>query len=268
MYTSAVKPPTGIAADPALTAHGVDQARDMAAFLTTLNPPIEAVYSSPYYRCLQTITPFVDLVNGGSSAADFLAGGALMGARLTLIRPESGLSDWYGSAQFDQPRPAAPDVLKRMFPAYDEDYQSAVVPTIRGEDLDELHDRVAVALRAIIEQCDREGRKAVVLCTHAAVIIALGRVLTGAMPVNIAEEDFRAFTCGLSVFRRQARSDTAPKGQAIKEEDDQQYRASPDTAHGASAAVDWRDGRGVGGRWTCLANSDCSFLPGGEERGW
>lgn len=30
----------------------------------------------------------------------------------------------------------------------------------------------------------------------------------------------------------------------------------------------WKDGVGVGGGWTCEADSDCSFLQGGPERGW
>lgn len=30
----------------------------------------------------------------------------------------------------------------------------------------------------------------------------------------------------------------------------------------------WKRGVGVRGGWTCEVNSDCSFLSGGEERGW
>jgi len=32
--------------------------------------------------------------------------------------------------------------------------------------------------------------------------------------------------------------------------------------------INWRDGRGVAGGWTCEVNGDCSFLKNGEERGW
>jgi len=31
---------------------------------------------------------------------------------------------------------------------------------------------------------------------------------------------------------------------------------------------DWAGGRGVRGGWDCEVNCDCSFLSGGEERGW
>ena len=32
--------------------------------------------------------------------------------------------------------------------------------------------------------------------------------------------------------------------------------------------IGWRDGQGVAGGWDCEVNGDCSFLEGGEERGW
>ena len=33
-------------------------------------------------------------------------------------------------------------------------------------------------------------------------------------------------------------------------------------------AVDWHAGIGVRSVWDCITNADCSFLSGGEERGW
>ncbi|KAJ3487201.1 hypothetical protein NLG97_g6460 [Lecanicillium saksenae] len=50
-------------------------------------------------------------------------------------------------------------------------------------------------------------------------------------------EDFKAFTCGLSVYTR----------------------GGANSADGKSDNV---------GNWICEKNSDCSFLSGGEERGW
>lgn len=209
----------------------------------TVDPPIDVVYSSPYYRCLQTITPFVDLkakdlehrrLDGG--------GGHLQGEAATVIRPETGIAEWYGSAPFEHPTPASSQVLKGMFPRYDERHRAAVIPAVRGETVEELYARLAEAVGAIVDQCDAEGHRAVILCSHAAPIIALGRVLTGNVPPSVDVEDFDAFTCGLSVFRRR--------------------QASPDNGDS------WRDGQGVRGGWDCTTNSDCSFLTKGEERGW
>jgi transcription factor C subunit 7 len=44
--------------------------------------------------------------------------------------------------------------------------------------LEEIHARVENAVREIVKVCDMEGVRAVLLCTHAATNIALGRALT------------------------------------------------------------------------------------------
>ncbi|KAK1990007.1 phosphoglycerate mutase [Colletotrichum falcatum] len=250
-YTASIPSPTGIPADPELTAHGVDQAKELGAHLMAVEPPIEAVYSSPYYRCLQTITPFVALKQQRLNCLAEQDVGA--DPEAVVIRPEHGLCEWYGAAPFEHPTPASLDVLKSMFPHLDTTYQSAVFPARNGETIAQLHDRIAAGVRAIIERCDAEGKRAVVLCSHAASIIALGRVLTGAMPDSVDVDDFQAFTCGLSVYRRKSHSSSAQNSGT----------QGPDP--GTSS---WKTGRGVGGGWVCELNSDCSFLSGGEERGW
>src|ERR1700760_366140 len=49
--------PTGIPSDAVLTAHGVLQSQELGAHLENIEPPIDAIYCSPYYRCLQTLLP-------------------------------------------------------------------------------------------------------------------------------------------------------------------------------------------------------------------
>ena len=187
VYSATVRSPTGIAADPPLTSHGTRQADELARHLLSLDPPIDTVYSSPYYRCLQTITPFANLKNA-------------------KILPEKGISEWFGSAPFDHPQPAPTEVLKPMFPAYCVDYVSAQTPSRKGETLPQLYERIAATVRDIVERCDAEGKRAIVLCTHAAVVIALGRILTGNVPESPDVDDFQAFTCGLSVYYRKGAS--------------------------------------------------------------
>ncbi|OBR14113.1 Phosphoglycerate mutase [Colletotrichum higginsianum IMI 349063] len=213
-YTASIPSPTGIPADPELTAHGVDQAKELGAHLLTVEPPIEAVYSSPYYRCLQTITPFVTLQKERLNRLQGQDVGRNADTDAITIRPEHGLCEWYGAAPFEHPTPASSDVLKSMFPHLNDTYRSAVFPARNGETIAQLHDRVAAGVQAIIEQCDAEGKRAVVLCSHAASIIALGRVLTGVMPETIDAEDFRAFTCGLSMYRRKAPSSSGTQTSA------------------------------------------------------
>lgn len=241
--------------DPALTAHGVDQSRELGRHLTTLDPPVEAVYSSPYYRCLQTITPFVELEQQKQANGDALGSHVPSATSATsataIIRPEHGLCEWFGSAPFEHPGPASPAVLKSLFPAFDESYVSAQHPPKRGETLAQLQARLTATMQSIIDRCDAEDRRAVVLCTHAAVVIMLGRILTGCFPETVDTDDFRAFTCGVSVYRRKLVNQDGHGPQAT--------RNSTEKKPGPDAVV---------GSWTCEANSDCSFLSGGEERGW
>jgi transcription factor C subunit 7 len=77
------------------------------------------------------------------------------------------------------------------------------------------------------------------------------------MPEDPTEDDFKCFTCSLSVFKRRAPPDEithdAPSWNPTKPDD--------------IPAVDWK-GKGLLGGWNCEKNGDCSFLTGGEERGW
>lgn len=145
--------------------------------------------------------------------------------------------------------------MSTLFPRYDKDYTPTIIPSVNGESIDDLHDRVAYALHNIVEQCDKDGVEAIIICTHAASLYAIGRALTGQMPEKIEDEDFRPFTCGLSTFIRRTE---APRPSVVKQ------WAGPETG---VPKTNWRNGVGVQGGWDCTVNGDCSFLTGGEERG-
>lgn len=224
--------------------------------LLEAQPPIDHVYSSPYYRCLQTINPYV-------------------AAAAATVRVEHGLSEWHGLAPWEHPAPAPLSRLRELFPGrVDAGYEaSGVAPSRHGESLSQLHDRAAAAMDALVARADREGARAVVLCTHAAVVIALGRVLTGRMPERVDEEDFAAYTCGLSVYRRRRRGrggEPAVSSSTGGAENALPAAEEPGMASDAARpeVPQWKGGRGVRGGWTCEADSDTSFLSGGPERGW
>ncbi|KAI1353037.1 histidine phosphatase superfamily [Xylaria sp. FL0043] len=252
VYTLHIRSPTGLPTDPALTSHGVEQAHELAEHLLSLNPPIDQVYSSPYYRCLQTISPFVSRRNSGQNKV--LASDPR--SRLS-IRVESGLSEWYGQAHFEHPTSAPWTELNALFADLDADYVSSPAPPRRGESISQLYERVASCIETIIAQCDREGKKSVLISTHAAPVVALGRVLTAKVPDDETLEDFKAFTCGLSKYRRQGIGHDGHLALGFR---------------GASRSKletpSQRSGFALSSHWTCEENSDCSFLSGGEERGW
>ena len=134
-----------------------------------------------------------------------------------------------------------------------------VIPSANGETIRTLHARIAYALSAMLAAADAAAGgapTALLLCTHAAAMIAIGRVLTGAAPADDAADDFRCFTCALSRFERRGRGAAVRVPGAWS-------AARPDEI----PAVVW-EGMGIGGGWVCVRNGDCSFLSGGEERGW
>ena len=106
------------------------------------------------------------------------------------------------------------------------------------------------------EREEHEKGTAILICTHAACLIAIARVLTGHMPSDIYDHDFKTFTCGISKFQRRKTSPT--KNQASAHRD-----VEVPVSHS-----EWRNGRGVAGGWDCVVNSNCAHLAGGEERGW
>ena len=183
--------------------------------------------------------------------------------RITI---EPGLGEFYGEAPFTHPSPAGIEELNRHFPHLHAEAEPVIVPSTKGESIPALHDRLAYCVSDLISRADSDpsGPKAMLLCTHAAAIIALGRVLTGRMPEDVGEEDFQCYTCGVSKFVRRGARGAEPPSRAASQEiekwDPQRPEQIPD--------VGWRDGGGVGGGWDCEMNSDCSFLENGEERGW
>nr|POE73001.1 uncharacterized protein CFP56_30940 [Quercus suber] len=246
-YSATVKSPTGIASDPALASYGVQQAEQLGTHLLSLDPPVDLIYSSPFYRCLQTLAPFTNTL---AARAD--------SDKKIRVNVEPGVGEFYGLARFDHPSPASIDVLNTHFPNLHADKDPIIVPSTKGESIPQLHDRLAYALHHLIARADADpsGPKSLLICSHAAAMISIGRVLTGRMPEDVAEEDFNCFTCSFSKFVRKAGGDS----EDVQAWDPENADQIPD--------VQWRDGKGVQGGWKCEVNGDCSFLPGGEERGW
>lgn len=74
--------------------------------------------------------------------------------------------------------------------------ETGITPSRRGETMTEIHERVKRALEKIIYVADREDVKCLVLCTHAATNIALGRALTGDPEVPTPLASLSALSAG------------------------------------------------------------------------
>jgi transcription factor C subunit 7 len=145
-------------------------------------------------------------------------------------------SEFFGRASWEHPIPPDLKMLTPLFDHLDQDSTSVHIPGANGETIVELHERVRNALDRIVTTLDDdpEQPRTVLICTHAATMIAAGRVLTGQMPEDPDTDDFQCFTAGLSKYVRKS--------------------ADPE--------------KGVAGNWNCELNSETSYLSGGAERGW
>ncbi|KAL5387064.1 hypothetical protein DPSP01_003676 [Paraphaeosphaeria sporulosa] len=223
VYTANTRTPTGIPTDPALAAHGVAQAAELAEYLCAIEPPVDRIYSSPFYRCLQTLKPTTErLFKEGSGGRK--------------IRIDRGVGEFFGRADFEHPAPPSIEILNKHFRDLDQDYVSVHIPPANGEWLSELHQRVTRALTKIVTDLDHdpEQPKTLLICTHAATMIAAGRALTGKIPADLNEDDFQCYTASLSKYVR--------RGFELE--------------------------KGVAGNWDCVLNSETGYLSGGAERGW
>lgn len=263
-YTANVPSPTGIPSDPALASYGVRQAEQLGVHLSALSPPVDMIFSSPFYRCIQTLQPFVTRQLARGEAHNNTSDSKVQ------IHIEPGLGEFYGLARFDHPSPATRSVLIAHFSNL-QHYTPGpiIVPSTKGESIPQLHDRIAYCLHHLIAKLDADpqGPKTVLICTHAASMIAIGRALTGRMPEDEGEEDFKCFTCAFSQFsrRRDPRSGRMASDSTSQAEEGEEWDPSiPDSV----PDTHWRDGNGVQGGWDVEVNGDCSFLENGEERGW
>ncbi|KAF2020088.1 phosphoglycerate mutase-like protein [Aaosphaeria arxii CBS 175.79] len=203
---SFIKHPTGIGSDPPLTSHGVDQSHELAKYLLEeIQPPIDAVYSSPMYRCLQTLKPTTDKLFQEPN-------GRLKGGK---IRIEHGVGEFYGRAGWTHPSPPSIQELNKHFANIDQDYVTAVKINPNGEFINELHERVKKALHKIVSALDADpaGPKTLLICSHAGTMIAAGRALTGVMPDDPDTEDFYCYTAGVSRFERKSKESKEVIGQ-------------------------------------------------------
>lgn len=181
-------PPTGIPADPVLAEHGLEQADELGAHMKKLSEsgprPVQQIYCSPYYRCLQTATP----TSKG------------LGIKLFI---EYGASEWLNRPHYDHsPIPASTkDLAQKYFPdnLVDESYESIVTDCRMHESYEELLERAKYFVNGLIERLDKTQPEIenILIVTHAATKIVLGRAILKDDDIYI-----RTGTCSLDTYVR------------------------------------------------------------------
>ncbi|RSH91990.1 hypothetical protein EHS25_009361 [Saitozyma podzolica] len=224
--------------DPSLSEQGLEQAQHLGDFLSAPedSPVPELIFSSPFYRCVQTSRPLAQKLG-------------------EPVHLEMGVMEWFskareGSGLHTRPHATSPKALVPHFPeiTLHPTYTHTYYPSRRGEAVEELHARIEGFLAAWVNrvQADWPEVKTVVIFAHAATVIALGRALVGDNHLDV-----RSGTCSTSKYVRKA----APNGHANGQANGQ--------ANGhASASLP------ALGTWDIEWNGKTSYLPGGELRSW
>ncbi|KAK4052251.1 C6 zinc cluster transcription factor-like protein [Microbotryomycetes sp. JL221] len=191
--TSVWVAPTGTPRDVPLAAHGVDQAVELARFLSEqrLNDKPDVILSSPYYRCLQTSQPLARQLD-------------------KPILVEHGLSEWYLPVKRGlHPICLSASELKQYIGEIDpSSHDTLVWPSNKGETVDQIHDRAKQVLTEIVRKFDNvEGVKHLVIVSHAATGIAMSRALA-----NDKDLQVQSATCSVSAFKRKSSNKVDERG--------------------------------------------------------
>lgn len=175
---------TGLARDPPLTAHGIDQIKSLAAHLAALpeQDRPELIISSPYQRCVNSAAPLADALK----------------VRLCV---EPGIAEWYPPVSEGKGRhPAPPSGADLADERVDKTWTPVLYPPPQGETIVALRARMQETVRRIEQRCDVLGVRRVALVAHAATNIALGQVLTQNGVQGASEHYIYAATASMSEF--------------------------------------------------------------------
>ncbi|KAK7679720.1 hypothetical protein QCA50_017219 [Cerrena zonata] len=142
--------PTGIDSDPPLAPHGVDQAKQLAAYITSLPTADKPQYilTSPFYRCVETAHPIAEMLD-------------------LDIAIERGCGQFF-------PKLTTKEVWHR-------DDTVGVVPDLSGETEEDIFNRCKLFWSKFIPVFESKypEYENVLIVSHAATKIALGMSLLG-----------------------------------------------------------------------------------------
>ncbi|KAH9982390.1 histidine phosphatase superfamily [Lactifluus volemus] len=190
--TTRWKSETGLPRDPRCRV----QAKEVADYFQSLpeDQRPTAIFSSPYYRCLQTAKPTAVALG-------------------LPIYVEHGIAEWYYPVEPGtglHPRPSSASALKAYFSEIDDSWSSVWYPTRKGEDLNALLDRLTGFVSVFVPEIHRRftgaaAHKRILFVGHAATVIGLTQAWVGDRNLS-----FRAACCSLTVLDRKAVVARAP----------------------------------------------------------
>ncbi|CCF56750.1 hypothetical protein KAFR_0B04530 [Kazachstania africana CBS 2517] len=182
-------PPTGIDSDVPLAEHGRDQAVELANFIKTLENKPEIIFTSPFYRCLETSEPIQEALN-------------------VPIYTDRGIGEWYKPDRDIIPVPATDKQLLKFFPWINVNWEDTLIPSDKGETEADVFDRCSEFLPKFIKRLESTFPKVstILLVTHAATKAALGMNLlkfpNARVPIDGKGTVIRNASCSLDEYTR------------------------------------------------------------------
>jgi transcription factor C subunit 7 len=221
-------------------------------------------------RCLQTSVPIAYKLG----LPIYVEQGVLTVLRskfllnLNFVQKSIGIGEWFSPAAAGSgvhPRPGSTDSLKRHFPDIDTRYKVTWLPSRRGENVAQIHERATSFLHAFFArlnlaalgtpiasdaELDLGLHKNVLFVGHAASVIATIRGLVGDRHLSM-----RVGCCSLSILvpKLDAKRSHCPSS------------LSPSSSLPDKAGI---SGNADVGRWKLIQSAAADFLPNGAERDW
>jgi broad specificity phosphatase PhoE len=225
--------------DPPLSSYGLQQADELGQYVTTLQPRITHIYTSPYLRTVQTALQVAKQLNNNVSSID----------DTTKIRVEPGFGEFYISNvtwdknNFFQPLERLTEVLPDI-EYFDQDFDSNMKADyymqVDQEARQQLRDRLRRVMQCVLDAHPNECN--ILIITHAAPLIEGVRAV-----MTIAEE------------RQQQVVTTIEEKNSISA-----WNMSPIRAGVCSLThLELIDDR-----WTVSKNGLISYLSQGEKNNW
>lgn len=226
-------PPTGIDSDVPLAEHGIHQAKELAHYIISLDNQPELIFSSPFYRCIQTSEPIADILE-------------------LPIQVERGIGEWYRPNRPVIPVAAPIKTLEHFFPGkLNTKWESTIIPSDKGETEEDLYERCGKLWPEFIKKIEKEypNVETILIVTHAATKAALGMNLLGFSnwrePLDEDGAIIRSGSCSLDKYEKQNIS----SDDADDEDDDKDIPFAQR-------------------KWRMTMNGNVEFLTMGEEMNW
>jgi len=150
---------SGFIYDPPLAEEGLFQSQLLANYLSE-NAHIDYIFSSPFYRTLQTATKVADTLN-------------------LKIEVESGLSDWYGGSPNYAtyiPKAAPFEKLIEFFPLINQSYKPNIEITTIAEPKEEMYDRIGKTIQVLMDtfkSTNNKNQEFLFVCHAASAIMVM-----------------------------------------------------------------------------------------------